>query len=198
MPNVSAHMIVGVEVAKRLNIGSEDFFRGNLLPDIIDCDDSHHKVVSGVYLVPDVTYFLKILDLRDDICKGYLVHLLLDKYYLEDYLSKRFKNKNVFLDEEIYNDYDFLNYKLVRSFNLDVDFFDRVLSNYKQRVSNEKLIYNRECLKQKNSGRFKYLDFESFAQFLINVSELISQELSEYLNNLKSFESKGQVIIKEL
>lgn len=181
MPNISAHMIVGREVAKRLKIESKEFFKGNLLPDIIDCDDSHHRIQNGVYLVPDISFFLKELDLTDDLWKGYLVHLLLDKYYLEIYLGKKFKDKNVFIDGEIYNDYDYINKTLVKNFNLDINFFDEVLTDYKQKILEERLLYNKECLMQSKIGVLKYLDYESFSQFLIRISQVISQELSEYV-----------------
>ncbi len=36
MPSISAHMVVAKEVSKKLNISSDDFIKGNLLPDIID------------------------------------------------------------------------------------------------------------------------------------------------------------------
>lgn len=194
MPNISAHMIVGKEVAKRLKIESKEFIKGNLLPDIIDCDDSHHKIESGVYLVPDISYFLKELDLTDDLWKGYLVHLLLDKYYLEIYLSKKYKNKNVFLDGEIYKDYDYINKSLISEFNLDLNYFEKALSDYKQKISEERLLYNKECLMQDKSGDLKYLDYESFSQFLIGISYVISQELSEYIGDT----GKEKNIQKEL
>ena len=34
MPSICAHMVIAKEVGKRLNINSDDFIRGNLLPDI--------------------------------------------------------------------------------------------------------------------------------------------------------------------
>ena len=82
MPSITPHMVVATEVAKILNINSEDFIRGNLLPDIIDIKNSHHKVESGIYMIPDIDYFIKKLDLTNDLDLGYLTHLLLDKHYL--------------------------------------------------------------------------------------------------------------------
>ena len=77
MPNISAHMIVAVEVAKRLNINSDEFIKGNLLPDIIDMEDSHHKVQNGVYMVPDIEYFLQLMVLeRLQLVKFHLKKLL--------------------------------------------------------------------------------------------------------------------------
>ena len=82
MPGICSHMIIAKEVSKRLNIDSDDFIRGNLLPDIIDLKDSHHKIKNNTYMVPNIDYFVKRLDLTNELHMGYLTHLLLDKHYL--------------------------------------------------------------------------------------------------------------------
>lgn len=170
MPNISAHMIVAKEVAKRLNINSDEFIKGNLLPDIIDMEDSHHKVQNGVYMVPDIEYFLKNLD------------LLLDKHYLSDYLGSLYSNTNIFLDGTIYKDYDYLNFQLVDRYGLNIDKLENILSQYDCKILEKKLKYNIECLKQKKAGKTKYLNFESFASFLLEISDTISKELLDYAN----------------
>lgn len=180
MPNISAHMIVAQEIAKKLNINRDDFIKGNLLPDIIDMENSHHKLQVGVYKVPNIEYFLQSLDLSKDINVGYLTHLLLDKHYLIDYLSNLYPNTDVFLDGAIYKDYDYLNYLLVSKFGLQTDKLESVLSQYDCKILKEKLEYNLECLKQKKDGKTKYLNFESFARFLLDISDIISKELLDY------------------
>jgi len=182
MPNISAHMIVAQEVAKKINIKSDEFIKGNLLPDIIDIGDSHHKVQNGIYMVPDIEYFLQKLDFSKDLNIGYLTHLLLDKHYLSDYLGSLYPNTNIFLDGIIYKDYDYLNFLLVNRFGLNVDKLENILSRYDCKILKEKLKYNIECLKQKKDGKTKYLNFESFANFLLEVSDTISKELVEYAN----------------
>ena len=182
MPNISSHMIVAKEVAKRLNINSDEFIKGNLLPDIIDMEDSHHKVQNGVYMVPDIEYFLQNLDFSKDLNIGYFTHLLLDNHYLNDYLGFLYPNTNIFLDGTIYKDYDYLNFLLVNRFELDIDKLENILSQYDCKIFEEKLKYNIECLKQKKEGNTKYLNFESFACFLLEVSDTISKELLDYAN----------------
>lgn len=182
MPNISAHMIVAKKVAKRLNINSDEFIKGNLLPDIIDMKDSHHKVQNGVYMVPDIEYFLQNLDFSKDLNIGYFTHLLLDKHYLSDYLGSLYPNTYIFLDGAIYKDYDYLNYLLVNRFELDIDKLENILSQYDCKILEEKLKYNIECLKQKKAGKTKYLNFESFASFLLEISDTISKELLDYAN----------------
>ena len=181
MPNISAHMIVAVEVGKRLNINSDEFIRGNLLPDITSIEDSHHKISRGVYLVPDISFFIDNLDLNNDLYVGYLTHLLLDKHYLEDYLSVLYPDENIFSDKLIYNDYDYLNYQLVKYFHLDVNSISKILTEFNGDVLIDKLESNIKFLKQKQSGETKYLDFESFSKFLSDISLVICQELRDYL-----------------
>ena len=182
MPSITPHMVVATEVAKILNINSEDFIRGNLLPDIIDIKNSHHKIESDVYMVPDIDYFLRTLDLTNDLDIGYLTHLLLDKHYLEDYLKKLYPNKNIFLDKKIYNDYDILNHSLVNNFNLDVEYIEKALMKYNCKIKEEKLKYNINCLKNNISGKTYYLNINNFSKFLKEVSKTISEELIEYEN----------------
>ena len=182
MPNISAHMIVAKKVAKRLNINSDEFIKGNLLPDIIDMKDSHHKVQNGVYMVPDIEYFLQNLDFSKDLNIGYLTHLLLDKHYLSDYLGSLYSNTNIFLDGTIYKDYDYLNFLLVDRYGLNIDKLENILSQYDCKILEEKLKYNIKCLKQKKAGKTKYLNFESFASFLLGISDTISKELLDYAN----------------
>lgn len=182
MPNISAHMIVAQEVGKKLRIKSDAFIRGNLLPDIIDMDDSHYKIKNGIYFVPNIKYCLENLDFSDDLYIGYLVHLLLDKKFLEDYLGQLYPGENVFLDGEIYNDYNYLNSELVNQFKLDLDSLEKILTVYSCKILEKKLKYNIDCLKQKKINKTKYLYFDSFSKFLLDTSEVISEELSNYAN----------------
>lgn len=182
MPSITPHMVVATEVAKLLNINSEGFIRGNFLPDIIDIKNSHHKVESGIYMIPDIDYFIKKLDLTNDLDLGYLTHLLLDKHYLEDYLKKIYPNKNIFLDKKVYKDYDVLNHLLVKKFNLDVEYIEKALMKYNCKIKEEKLKYNINCLKNNISGKTYYLNINSFSKFLKEVSKTISEELIEYAN----------------
>ena len=133
--------------------------------DIIDIEDSHHKVQNDVYMVPNIEYFFQNLYFSKDLNIGYLTHLFLDKYYLNDYLCSLYPNTNIFLDGDIYNDYDYLNSLLVNMFRLDIDKLEKPLSQYNCKILEEKLKYNIECLKQKKEGKTKYLNFESLPVF---------------------------------
>ena len=185
MPNIGAHMVVAKLISKLLNLDSDDFIRGNLLPDVIDVKNSHHKIVDGIYMVPDIEYFSKKLDLTKDLQVGYLAHLLLDKHFLNDYIKKLYPNENIFKDGYVYKDYDIVNARLVSKFKLDIEKIEDILSKYDCKILEEKLKYNIECLKQKTTGATKYLDFESFSVFLIDTSYVISEELIKYANKYR-------------
>ena len=182
MPSIGAHMVVAKEVAQKLHIQSDEFIKGNLLPDILDEVDSHHKMKSGIYLVPNIDAYLNHLDFCSEISIGYLTHLLLDKHYLEDYIAKKYPKKNVFLDGKIYQDYDIINSLLVDKFQLNVPKIEEILKRYDCKIVEEKLKYNIECLKQKKFGYPLYLNFEDFSRFLKDVSETIRKELVDYAN----------------
>ncbi len=182
MPNISSHMIVAKEVGKRLNINSDDYYKGNLLPDIIISEDSHSRIAIGVLLIPDIDKFLSNNDINNDLYLGYLVHLLLDKHFLEDYIMKITPDKNIFDTGEIYKDYDYLNDDLVKRFNLDVEHLDSILNNFEDKILEDKLVYVKNCLKAKKEGTPVYLDLESLSRFLIEVSETISKEIIAYEN----------------
>ncbi len=187
MPNISSHMIVASEVGKILGINSFDYYRGNLLPDIIKKEDSHHRVEEGPYLIPDYNYFVNNLDLSKDINIGYLVHILLDYHYLHDYMIKMYPERNIFIDSDkaLYHDYDYLNYDLITYFNLDTDYLSKALAYFPIKVDKKKLKNNISFLKQKTSGKTKYLDLDSFTKFLSNVSIIISEEMKEYVNKYR-------------
>ena len=103
MPNMSSHMAVAKRVSEILDINDKDFIIGNILPDLYnDKKKSHYKIMGDFYLIPDIDYYIKNFDLNSNLNLGYLTHLLLDKYYLEDYLEKKIPGVDVFDDDIIY------------------------------------------------------------------------------------------------
>ncbi len=178
MPNMSAHMAVAKRVSEYLKINDNNFFKGNLLPDLYnDKNKSHYKIQGKVYLIPDTNYVVNNLDMNNTMNLGVLTHLLLDKYYFDDYLSSKY-NKNIIDDSKlIYNDYDILNKEIVKHFNLDINFYEQTLTNYEQDINQEKLNYNIKCLNINKSGKTTYLNKEDFIDFLENISKKISKDI---------------------
>lgn len=180
MPSIACHMIVAKLVSEKLHIASDDFIRGNLLPDIMKNKEESHKKIQGTYfLVPDIKYFKENLDLNNKMDLGYFTHLLLDKYFLEEFMPF---NNNLFEDKTIYKEYDLINYKLIKKFNLDVDYLVKILSNITINIDKEKLKNNLECLKNKETGDTQYLNFDALSNFLVDVSNNIYEKIIKESN----------------
>ena len=181
MPSIAAHMAVADLVSKNLKIDSEDFIRGNLLPDITIDLDSHHRIEGKMFYTVDIEYFKNKLDLSNPLYLGYYTHLLLDSYYEEVYLPNNVTNKNIFKDRIIYKEYDLINYQLVNKFNLDVIYLKNILSNYDVDIDSDKLDLNLRCLSNTIVGDTEYLKFEPFSEFLYDISKVISEEIKKYV-----------------
>lgn len=180
MPSIAGHMAVAKLVGQKLEIENPDFIRGNLLPDIIKKDNSHYKIQSQYFLVPDLKYARDHLDLHHPLYLGYYVHLLVDKYYLEEFVPTNISNLDVFRDKIIYNEYDKINYQIVKEFKLEIDFLKQVLNDFDIEVDERKLAYNLQCLSISQSGDTTYLKVDVFSKFLYDISEKISKEVAEY------------------
>ena len=180
MPNMSSHMAIAKKVSEILDFNSDDFYIGNLLPDLYtDKTKSHYKIEGKKYLIPNIEYVKKTMDLKSMKNLGYLSHLLLDKYYLEDFLIEI--KEDVFKGDTLYNDYDILNKDIVEYFSLDVENLTKILFNINDDISNDKLKYNLMCLTKNIKGKTAYLDKEKFIIFLDETSYKIASELKEYI-----------------
>ncbi len=180
MPNMSGHMAIAKRVGEALNINDKEFYIGNLLPDLyIDKSKSHYKIQGKKYLIPDIDLYIKEHDLTNKLNLGYLCHLLLDKYYLEDYLMDI--NENVFQNKQLYKDYDILNKDIVEYFKLDVDYLTNILSKIDiEDIEQSKLELNLKCLKIKEDGTTYYLPKDKFIKFLDETSKIIMKEVKKY------------------
>ena len=182
MPNISSHMVIAKKVSDYLNIKDEEFFKGNLLPDLYDDKNkSHYKIQGNIYLIPNVDYVKKNLDFKNTINLGILTHLLLDKYYFEDYLPNKYNYNIIDNDKSIYNDYDILNKEIVEYFKLDTDYLKKILKDYVQDINKEKLDFNIKCLNIKKEGTTKYLEKNDFLNFLENISKKITKDIREVI-----------------
>lgn len=180
MPSIAAHMAVAKLLSEKLRINDDEFIKGNLLPDIINSKDSHHKIKGKYFLIPDISYFKQELDLTDKLYLGYLAHLLLDKYFLEDFLPKYTIDSNLFSNGTIYKEYDLINYQLVKRFNLDTNYLSKVLNTYREDINQEILNRNIRFLKSTNIGDTKYLKYEDFSLFLNDIVDKIYEEIEDY------------------
>lgn len=180
MPSIAGHMAVAKLVSEKLNINDLNFIKGNLLPDIILKPDSHHQVKGTYFMVPSLEYFREKLDLTNNIHLGYFVHILLDYYFLEEFVPNNITDLNIFANGTMYKEYDKVNYQLVKRFNLDVKNLKAILSNFDEEIDNQKLAYNLECLSLSIIEETEYLNFDSFANFLNKILDIIIMEIKKY------------------
>lgn len=184
MPSIAAHMICAKLVSNNLDINDLEFIKGNLLPDIIDIKDSHHKMIGKHYYIPNIDYFINTLDLNNNLDLGYLSHLLLDKYFLEEYIYDEVNGEEVFLNKVMYKEYDIINYNLLRKFEIDVDYLNKILKDYEVPINQEKYNKNIKCLNLGDIDEdLKYLNVDSFSNFLIDASNNIVKYLEEVRKN---------------
>lgn len=184
MPSIAAHMICAKLVAEKLNINDSEFIKGNLLPDIVDIENSHRKIKGKHYYIPNIALIEKNIDLNDNLHLGYLTHLLLDKYFLEDYIYEVVEGKEVFLSRIMYKEYDIINYRLIKKFNIDKNYLNNILRDYKVPINIEKLENNIKNLNIIDTeSKLKYLSVDSFSEFLIKASADIAKYLKEVKNS---------------
>lgn len=182
MPSIAAHMVVAKLVSDNLKINSPDFIIGNALPDVISNPLSHHKIQGKYYLIPDIDFFREKLDLNENLELGYFTHLLLDKYFLEEFVLDNVKDLKIFENKTIYNEYDKINYSLLKKFDIDSLKLIKILGKISLDVDEEKLDKNIKCLSNKELGETEYLDFDKLSSFLYNISFRISKEIKKYAN----------------
>lgn len=173
-------MAVAKLVSENLKIKDIAFIKGNILPDILLEEDGHYKKQGKYYLIPDTDYYKNNFDLSNPFYLGYYVHLLLDRYFLEEFVPKNISNLDVFADKTMYNDYSLINYQLVKKFKLDVDYLKENLKDFLVAIDKNKLDYNLECLSNTIIGETKYLKFQEFSNFLYDIAQIISKEIKDY------------------
>ncbi len=181
MPSAAGHLGGAVYVKNKLNIKSNDFLIGALLPDVLNMDKkkSHYKIQGTYYLIPDLEYYKNSFDLKNPLNLGYFYHLYMDYYFLEDYLENNTTRRDVFDSKEIYKDYDILNKKILDYFNVDVDELISIIKDYKSDELNySKLKTNLDCLKYELSGDLAVLDENKFISFIESVSNKFIEDMT--------------------
>ena len=179
MPSMSGHMAIAKKVSDILRIDDDSFIVGNLLPDLYsDKTKSHFKYQSKKFLVPDIGLAKSHLNLSNKKDLGYLCHLLLDYYYLEEFLKDT--ETDIFEDTRIYKDYDILSKDIVEYFKLEVNHIIELLKKMDEEIENDKLEYNIECLQKSEEGYTYYLEKDSFINFLEVTAIRIAEEVKPY------------------
>ena len=184
MPSIASHFSCASLVAKKLDIKNDDFYRGNILPDLLEDVDSHYKIDGTYYLIPDIDHYKNIMK-NDYINLGYLCHLLLDKYFLEEYIPnniKDYKDIDLFVFERIYTDYTNMNKKLIDYYNLDIKYLNKIMRNFPVKLDQKKYKSNLNNINHLTiDDNLKYINFDTYLVFLDSVSLKIANELKEIM-----------------
>ena len=184
MPSLSSHMAIACKIGDQLKVNKEEFIKGNLLPDLYNNKiKSHFKIQGNKYLIPDIDKAVESLDINSSLNLGYISHLLLDKYYFDDYLLKY--DKDLFQDSEIYKDYDIINIDIIKHFRLDIDYLKSILKDFPEGISNKKLKNNLKCLELNIDDDTKILNKKDFIKFLDNVVDKVKEDLENIIRREK-------------
>lgn len=188
MPSIASHFVCAKLVSKELGIKDDDFYKGNILPDIINNNNSHYKRYKEYCLVPNIECFLNDNKYNNMIFIGYLCHLLLDKYFLEEYIPLYIDNynkiDNLFSIDKIYKDYVNLNKILVDYFELDLEYINVIMKNLDCDLNEDKYKLNLDSINYLDtSGELDYIYLDNYILFLKQISIRISIDIKGLLDS---------------
>lgn len=121
----------------------DEFVEGIIYPDSVEDKSLTHYGPKSSKV--NLKAFFECRDINDDFNKGYFIHLVTDYVFYNKFL-------HVFSKKYIYNDYDILNKKIEKEFNVRIPLKVRNSVHY--------------C-----SGETKILKFEDTKEFIKNVSK---------------------------
>ena len=171
MPNIAAHYVCGKLVAKKLNINDDNYIKGNITPDYVDIK-RHYRIKGRKFQIPDIEKFIREDNDENKIFKiGFMTHLLLDKLFLEDFVINNIysnvgKSVNIFESDKIYKDYTNMSKRLLDHYNLTIDEIDELMLKDKKLIDIDKFRDNVDVIKESDSEELKYIDLNSFIEFL--------------------------------
>lgn len=181
MPSIASHLVSAKIISKELGIQSDEFYKGCILPDIIELEDSHYKIRGSYYLIPNIDKY-KEISIENDLNKGYLAHLLLDKYFLEQYIPNNlpsYKEINLFTLDKIYSDYSALNSLLINKYNLDLNYINKIMKTYDVNLDEKKFNNNLKHINNLQTSELNFISFDTYTKFLESISIIIAKEIKE-------------------
>lgn len=179
MPGIVAHMSVAKMVGEKLGITDSEFYRGNLLPDILKGDkmDTHYKVQGKVFHIPDSDYFWDHFDMSNLLFLGYYTHLLLDQFFMDEFIPSITTDRHIFHDKVIYEDYDKSNPILIHYFGLDIKKLLSMLVFDDEGIDFKRLETNLDCLQISKEGDTQVISIDEFILFLEESAERIVKKI---------------------
>lgn len=171
MPGFTIHIAIAKEYVKKHKneIKDEDeFIKGTIAPDLnkemteIEKDKSttHYGKWGKHQVETNIKDFLEDekVKIYKDYWKGYLLHLIVDHYFYNKYFIKEFQKMKQ-NNDKFYDDYDCLNCKLIKKYNI------KLVHNI------EKYMYIKE-----NNNKPKYLKEDKVNDFIDKISNIDIEE----------------------
>lgn len=156
MPGYVIHLSVAEEYLKKhdKNENYLEFIEGVIFPDSVTDKSLTHYGPSSSQV--NLYNFLKEHELNDSFTRGYFLHLLTDYLFYNKYIN--------FFSKDIYNDYDILNKKLIKKY--DVKLPDKV----------KKYVFFKENME------LKILSYSLIETFIKDVSDMNMDKLVIEIN----------------
>lgn len=181
MPRWGIHLEIANRIKDKINIGSNEYLFGNILPDVQDgylvkdisnilnhLDNHYNDLINNTY---DAFYEIHKEIINEDIVIGYLVHLLTDFYF-----NKSFDKKYKWLDNS----------------NIELELLtgekvimDRDLAGIKYKQHDFK-VFEKELIKQKEIETpvfEKDLTYKSNLITVININENDVKKVIKYFDD---------------
>ncbi|MDD3187221.1 MAG: hypothetical protein PHD02_01960 [Bacilli bacterium] len=177
MPSIASHIACATYIKDKANIKNEnDFYKGNIYPDLVCRGHFYERYFS--YYIPDIDKFLKKYKNENrDFYLGYLCHLLLDRYFVTQYVSKKIRHKDV---KRIYNDYSLINNNILNKWNFDFSYVNLFFDFDDKRVCKDAVFKNKRYLYLKSNKDPSVLDYLDFEKFLSKAFDQIFTDLIKY------------------
>lgn len=178
MPNIASHIICSKYLIDNLKIENPlDFYRGSIYPDLIY--RGHYGKIYKKYYIPNIKKFIKkYKNNNKDFYLGYLSHLLLDNYYVTNFVDKQIPYKAV-INRGLYKDYNRINCRLLKDYDFDYSLIN-IIKNYNDIKVNKRLLNKniKYLLNEESSVEPKYINYNNYKEFL-------NKTFTEILKDLK-------------
>lgn len=169
MPGYTIHLAIGKVYQQNNDIKDiESFERGIITPDLAkDKSESHYGTYSSN---PDLNRYLREKNFLSEFDEGYFLHLVTDYLFYNKYLKK--------WDENIYNDYDKLNDKIIKRYNI-------ILPRHLLEIVHTK------------DGKLEILNEEEIYRFIdvvgkINIRQILKENVSNFKNEVSEIQFEGR------
>lgn len=182
MPNIASHIVCSKYLIDNLNIENKvDFYMGSIYPDLIY--RGHYGKIYKRYYIPNISKFKKkYKNNNKDFYLGYLSHLLLDNYFVKNYVDKSIPYKAI-INRGLYKDYNKINFRLLKDYNFDYNLINKIKDYKGIKIDNKLLNKNMKYLiNEESSEEPKYIKYTLYKEFLDETFKEILKQLQDNTN----------------